>query len=174
MPMQKPGMTNFETQDVTSTKATLMPQSLSQVVLHVVFSTKNRHPWIKPFVREQLFAYMAGTVRELKQCECYRVGGVEDHVHLAIRLSRTITIADLVQHLKTSSSKWMKMQDGTLEQFAWQKGYASISAYPPHLQRLLDYIDAQEAHHRGISFQDEHRELLTEQGIEFDERYVWD
>jgi len=126
---------------------------------------------------------MAGTVRELDRCECYRVGGVEDHVHLAIRLSRTITIADLVQKVKTSSSRWIKEQvalrhslgdDVALEHFAWQQGYASVSAYYPRLSVLLDYIDGQEEHHRKMSFQDEYRALLNDHGIDFDERYVWD
>ena len=116
---------------------------------------------------------MAGTVRDLERCECYRVGGVEDHVHLAIRLSRTITIADLVQKVKTSSSRWIKEQDRALEHFAWQKGYASISAYYPDLHQLLAYIDGQEEHHRKATFQDEYRGFMTEHGIEFDERYVW-
>jgi putative transposase len=117
---------------------------------------------------------MAGTVRELERCECYRVGGVEDHVHLAIRLSRTITIADLVQQVKTGSSRWIKAQDRSLENFAWQQGYAALSANYPDLQHLLAYIDRQEEHHRKVNFQDEYRGLLNEHAIEFDERYVWD
>ncbi|MDX9751231.1 MAG: transposase [Flavobacteriales bacterium] len=151
-----------------------MPQSLSHVILHVVFSTKNRHPWLGTPVRSKLHAYMAGTVRELERCECYRVGGVEDHVHLAIRLARTITIADLVQHVKTSSSRWIKEQDTALIPFAWQKGYASLSISYPDLPRLLAFIDGQEGHHRKVTFQDEYRGFLIEHGIEFDERYVWD
>lgn len=151
-----------------------MPQSLSQVLIHLVFSTKNRQPWLSDTIRQPLHAYMAATVRELERCECYRVGGVEDHVHLAIRLSRTITIAELVQKVKTSSSRWIKEQDRALEHFAWQSGYASISAHYPELPRLLAYIDGQEEHHRKVTFQDEYQAFLTEHGIEFDERYVWD
>lgn len=151
-----------------------MPQSLSQVLVHLVFSTKNRHPWLKAPLRPSLHAYMAGTVRELDRCECYRAGGVEDHVHLAIRLSRTITIADLVQKVKTSSSRWVKEKDAALGGFAWQKGYASFSAYYLGLSGLLAYIDGQEEHHRKVGFQDEYRNLLNEHGIDFDERYVWD
>ncbi|MBL7982556.1 MAG: transposase [Flavobacteriales bacterium] len=151
-----------------------MPRSLSQVVLHVVFSTKNRYPWLMQPVRGRLHAYMEATARELERCVCYRVGGVEDHVHLAIGLSRTITIADLVQHVKTSSSRWVKEQDASLEQFAWQKGYAAFSVYHPDLDRSLGYIDGQEEHHRRSSFQEEYRAFMQEQAMEFDERYVWD
>jgi|JI6StandDraft_1071083.scaffolds.fasta_scaffold12648_2 putative transposase len=151
-----------------------MPQSLSQVIIHLVFSTKHRQPWLKAPFKQPLHAYIASTVRELERCECYRVGGVEDHVHLAIRLSRTITIADLVQKVKTSSSRWVKEQDRTLEHFAWQNGYAAFSVYYREMHRLLAYIDGQEEHHRKRTFQDEYRGLMTENGIEFDERYVWD
>jgi REP element-mobilizing transposase RayT len=117
---------------------------------------------------------MASTVRELERCECYRVGGVADHVHLAIRLSRTITIAEPVQKVKTSSSRWVKEQDPTLTSFAWQQGYASFSVYYRELSRLLDYIDGQEEHHRKLDFQEEYRTFLTDHGVAFDERYVWD
>lgn len=151
-----------------------MPQSLGQILVHLVFSTKNRHPWLKAALRPGLYAYMAGTVRELERCECYRVGGVEDHVHLAIRLSRTITMADLVQKVKTSSSRWVKEQDTALADFAWQKGYAAVSADYSRLPGLLAYIDGQEEHHRKVGFQEEYRSFLTEYGIDFDERYVWD
>ena len=157
------------------TKFTLpMPQSLGNVIIHLVFSTKHRHPWLKVPIRKRLHAYMASTVRELERCECYRVGGVEDHVHLAIRLSRTITVADLVQKVKTSSSRWIKEQDQALEQFAWQKGYAALSVNYTGLHRLLAYIDNQEEHHHIAGFQEEYRSFLTEHGVEFDERYVWD
>ena len=151
-----------------------MPQSLSQVIIHIVFSTKSRHPWLKASVRSRLHAYMAATIRELERSECYRVGGVEDHVHLAVRLARTITIADLVQHVKTSSSVWIKTQDAALMAFAWQKGYASFSASYKGLPGLLAYIDGQEEHHHKMTFQDEYRGFLNESGVEFDERYVWD
>ena len=151
-----------------------MPQSLSNVIIHVVFSTKHRTPWLKKPLRERLHAYMAVTVRELDGCECYRVNGVEEHVHLAIRLSRTITIAKLVEKVKTSSSKWIKTQDPELLEFAWQGGYFATSVYYREVDKLLTYIDRQEEHHRRVVFQEEYRSLLVENGVEFDERYVWD
>lgn len=117
---------------------------------------------------------MAVVTRELNGCECYRVGGVEDHVHLAVRLSRTTTVAELVEHVKTTSSRWMKHQGQELTSFTWQKGYAAHSAYYPHLDRLLAYIDRQEEHHRNRSFQKEYLAILDDHGIEYDERYVWD
>ena len=150
-----------------------MPQSLSFVLVHLIFSTKDRWPFINPEVRSTLHAYIATVARDA-ECECFRVGGVADHVHLAIRLSRTTNIAELVRHLKTTSSQWIKMQSPELKKFAWQRGYAAFSVGPTDLGALVDYIAGQEEHHRKRSFQDELRAFLKRYGVEFDERYVWD
>jgi REP element-mobilizing transposase RayT len=102
------------------------------------------------------------------------VGGVADHVHLAVRLSRTVTVAGLVEELKTSSSKWLKTQSPELMTFAWQRGYGAFSVGPADLNAVIAYIDGQEEHHRTRTFQEEYRAFLTKYRIEFDERYAWD
>ncbi|MBK7003145.1 MAG: IS200/IS605 family transposase [Rhodoferax sp.] len=150
-----------------------MPQSLSYLLTHIVFSTKNRAPVLDTTVRPTLYAYLATVTRNV-DCECLRVGGVADHVHLAIRLSRTITMAQLVEELKTASSKWLKIQSPALASFAWQRGYGAFSVGPSDLHVLLHYIDTQEEHHRTRTFQEEYRAFLNKYGIECDERYVWD
>ena len=150
-----------------------MPQSLSLVIVHVIFSTKERRPFIDTDTRPKLHAYLA-TVARNAGCEAYRVGGVADHVHFAIRLSRTITIADLVETLKTSSSKWVKTESRDLAPFAWQRGYGCFSVGPKDLHALTAYIDNQEHHHQKRTFQDEFRMFLNKYGVEFDEAYVWD
>ena len=150
-----------------------MPQSLSYLLTHIVFSTKDRTPVLDATVRTALHAYLATVARNV-DCECFRVGGVADHVHLAVRLSRTLTMAKLIEELKTSSSKWLKIQSPALASFAWQRGYGAFSVGPSDLNALLHYIDTQEEHHRVRTFQDECREFLTKNGIEYDERYVWD
>ena len=150
-----------------------MPQSLSLVIIHVTFSTKARHPFLDPDMRPKLHAYLATVARNLG-CDAYRVGGVADHVHLAIRLSRTFTIAALVEGLKTSSSKWVKTQSPALAAFAWQRGYGCFSVGPSDLDALRTYIEDQENHHRTRTFQEEYRAFLIKYGIEYDERYVWD
>ncbi len=150
-----------------------MPQSLSLVIVHVIFSTKERRPFIDTDTRPKLHAYLA-TVARNAGCEAYRVGGVADHVHFAIRLSRTITIAELVETLKTSSSKWLKTESRDLAVFAWQRGYGCFSVGPKDLKALTAYIDNQEVHHHTRTFQDEFRMLLNKYGVEFDEAYVWD
>ena len=150
-----------------------MPQSLSLVIIHVIFSTKDRHPFLEPDKRPPLHAYLA-TVARNAGCECYRVGGVADHVHLALRLSRTLAIAGLIENLKTSSSKWLKTQSAGLASFSWQRGYGCFSVGPMDLDTLCVYIDKQEEHHRTRTFQDELRMFLKKYGVEYDEEYVWD
>jgi REP element-mobilizing transposase RayT len=150
-----------------------MPQSLSLVIVHLIFSTKDRCSCLAESVRLSLYPYLA-TVARNTGCECYRVGGVADHVHIAVRLSRTITVAKLVEDLKTSSSKWLKNQQRELSGFAWQRGYGAFSIAPGDLESVIAYIDKQEEHHRKRTFQEEYRDLLGQCGIEFDERYVWD
>jgi len=150
-----------------------MPQSLDNVLLHIVFSTKDRTPCLGNSVRPALHAYIA-TVARNAGCECPRVGGVSDHVHLAIQFSRTTTIASLVEELKTSSSKWLKTEFSQLTGFAWQRGYGVFSVGPADLAALLTYIDEQEEHHRTRTFQEEYRAFLKKHRIFHDERYVWD
>ena len=150
-----------------------MPQSLSYLLTHIVFSTKDRVPVLDAPVRPALHAYLATVARNV-DCECFRVGGVADHVHLAVRLSRTTTMAQLIEELKTSSSKWLKTQSPALAAFAWQRGYGAFSVGPSDLNTLHHYIDTQEEHHRTRTFQDEYRDFLQKYGIEYDERYVWD
>jgi REP element-mobilizing transposase RayT len=148
-----------------------MPQSLSLLVVHVIFSTKDRRPVRNAEILPELFAYLA-TVARNTGSECYRVGGVADHVHLAIRLPRTKSVAEIVEGLKGASSRWLKTKG--IPDFAWQRGYAAFSVGPTDLGALVEYIANQEEHHRKRSFQDEFRALLKRYGVEFDERYVWD
>jgi len=150
-----------------------MPQSLSLVIVHVIFSTKDRFPCLDPATRPHLHAYLASVARNAK-CGGYRVGGTADHVHLAVRLCRTIAIAALVEELKTSSSKWLKRQRPGLARFAWQRGYGAFSVGPDDLEALLSYIDDQEEHHRIRTFQEEYLAFLKKYGVPYDERYVWD
>ena len=153
-----------------------MPQSLNKVILHMVFSTKDRRPFIDPEIRPRLHAYMAEVLRDIEppQSQAYRVGGVEDHVHIAATLPRTVTIAKLLETVKKESSSWIKKQGAQYHDFYWQNGYGNFSVSPSQLDQLIGYIDNQEEHHKTISFQDEYRKLLDKYKIDYDERYVWD
>ena len=150
-----------------------MPQSLAHILVHLVFSTKDREPFLSAAIRPSLHAYLAEVARNAG-CECYRVGGVFDHVHLAVTLPRPMSTATLVETVKTSSSKWIKPQAAALGAFAWQRGYGAFSVGPADREVLCSYIDQQEEHHRTRSFQDEYRNFLTKYGVSYDERYVWD
>jgi len=150
-----------------------MPQSLSFLLVHIVFSTKNRSPLLREELRKKLFVYLATVARD-NRCECYRVGGVADHVHLALRISRTTHVSELVKQLKVNSSVWVKDNFSNSAKFAWQRGYGAFSVGPADREALVHYIDMQEQHHRKISFQDEFRAFLNKYEIEFDEQYVWD
>ncbi|MBX2992309.1 MAG: IS200/IS605 family transposase [Bacteroidetes bacterium] len=151
-----------------------MPQSLANVLVHIVFSTKDRYPFLgdKDF-RSELHAYLGGTS---KACGCavLCIGGVADHVHLLCSLSRTMALANLIQELKVQSSKWAKTKKTTLRKFSWQNGYGVFSVGRGEINHIVDYIRNQEEHHRRTTFQDEYRALLREYEMEFDERYVWD
>jgi putative transposase len=151
-----------------------MGQSLAQIYLHVVFSTKDRRPFLQDeLAQKDLHGYLAGTCRNLES-PSIRVGGVEDHVHILCQLSKTLSVANRVCELKRESSKWLKEQAGVTPHFQWQQGYGAFSVSPSHVEGLCDYIRNQKEHHLRESFQDELRRLFCKYEIEFDERYVWD
>jgi len=150
-----------------------MPQSLSKVILQIVFSTKNREPWLEPDVRPRMHAYLATVCRDLG-AELVRVGGVADHVYIVTTLPRTVSQAEFIEQMKKTSSKWIKALDARYRGFFWQRGYGAFSVSLSQLDTVLDYVKAQQQHHRTRTFQEEYRELLRKHGIDFDERYVWD
>ena len=151
-----------------------MPQSLARIVLHVVFSTKHRTPFLADAsLRLRLHAYMAGVLQN-SGCEPIFINGVEDHVHVLCNLSRTVTVAKMVEELKTGSSKWMKQQGPACSDFHWQGGYSAFSVSQSNVEAVRGYIAGQEEHHRKMSFQDELRTLCQKHGIQIDEKYVWD
>jgi REP element-mobilizing transposase RayT len=151
-----------------------MPQSLSAVYIHLVFSTKERRPFLREkTTREALHAYLGGVSKQL-ECPTLIVGGVEDHVHLLARFGRTITQAEWVKELKRVSNSWLKEQGREYADFQWQGGYADFSVSQSNLEQVTKYIAGQEEHHRKMSFHDELRALLQKHDIEFDERYMSD
>ena len=151
-----------------------MPQSLAQIYIHLIFSTKDRAPLLSdPTLRAEMHSYLGGVCNTF-DCPVLRAGGVADHVHLLCRLGRSASVADLVKEIKQASSKWAKDRSPNLRDFYWQSGYGAFSVSPTHIERLIHYIANQEEHHRKESFQDEFRRLLRISGLEWDERYVWD
>jgi REP element-mobilizing transposase RayT len=148
-----------------------MPQSLVQIYVHIVYSTKSRQPFLKePDFRQRTHAYLAGIFKNVK-CPAVVIGGTDDHVHALCRLGKNIEVANLIRDVKRDSTKWIKIERPALDEFHWQAGYGAFSVSPSHVPALKQYIANQEAHHRKESFQDEFRRKY---GVEIDERYVWD
>ena len=151
-----------------------MPQSLAQVWLHAVFSTKNRKAFLEEMTfREQMFRMLAHHVKETG-CVVGTVGGHVDHVHLLIGLSRTLPISKLVEVIKVETSKWAKQEEGGAPDFAWQSGYAAFSVSFSNLPQVKDYVKNQDARHAKRNYQDEFRLLCERHEVKIDERYVWD
>jgi putative transposase len=150
-----------------------MPQSLCSVLIHLVFSTKNRTPCITPALEAELHPYMATVFRE-HDSPSLSIDGTADHIHALCALGRTITIADLVEEVKTGSSKWLKTKGREFQNFHWQRGYGAFSIGQSNVAELKRYIRNQKQHHRRVTFEDEYRKLLSRYEIDFDERYVWD
>ena len=151
-----------------------MPQSLAKILVHTVFSTKDRRSFLRDKIpREELHRYLGGILTNL-DCQPIIIGGVEDHVHLLCALSRTCEAATMVKEVKRGSSLWLKTKSADLADFAWQNGYGIFSIGFSQVESVRHYIAGQEENHREISFQDEFRQLLARYEIEFDERYVWD
>ena len=150
-----------------------MPQSLSSILVHIIFSTKNREPFITPTVETELHPYMATIFRQVKSPSLC-IDGTADHVQILFSLARVITIADLVEEVKTNTSKWIKTKGREFRNFHWQKGYGAFSIGQSNVSKLRRYIRNQKQHHRRITFQGEYRKFLAAYGIDYDERYVWD
>ncbi len=150
-----------------------MGQSLVQNYIHIVFSTKHREPLIKPPYENELHSYIAGTCKNL-DCQPVKIGGYTDHVHILCMLSKKIALVNLLEEVKTHSSKWMKTKDEALKIFYWQGGYGAFSVNPSQVDTIITYINNQHLHHSKKTFQDEYRAFLKKYNVVYDERYVWD
>jgi REP element-mobilizing transposase RayT len=148
-----------------------MSQSLSKVNVHIVFSTKYGHNLISDAIRNKLHAYLIGIVTNLGSYS-YELYANPDHLHILCTLPRTLTSADLISKIKSSSSKWLKLNG--VNGFGWQDGYAIFSVSSSKIDTVKNYIINQPEHHKKVAFRDEVRLFLKEYGIEYDEKYVWD
>jgi REP element-mobilizing transposase RayT len=150
-----------------------MGQSLAKIVVHLIFSTKERLPALTPAVRGELNAYMVGILRELES-PAILANSVADHAHILFVLSKNVALAKAVEEVKKGSSKWLKTKGAEFADFHWQNGYGGFSVSESNVAAVRRYIADQEEHHRRKTFQDEFRAFLQRYGVEYDEQYVWD
>jgi len=150
-----------------------MPGTYSQLLLHIVFSTKGRARWITTEVAERLHPYIGGIIRSEKG-SLHVIGGVEDHVHLYFRWRPDSSVSDLMRTVKSRSSKWVHETFPPLRDFAWQEGYAVFSVSKSQEDAVKNYIARYAEHHKQQDFETELLQFLRAHGVEFDERYVFD
>ena len=148
-----------------------MASSLTHLIYHIVFSTKERCPLVTENLSVELYPYMAGIIRG-EGGASLRIGGVSDHVHILTKLPASKSLSEILRRIKGNSSKWVNEQPRFCGQFAWQRGYAAFSVSQSVVERVAAYIGRQKEHHQAVSFHDELVSLLEKHGVEYDERYL--
>ena len=149
-----------------------MSQSLSHILIHLVFSTKERKNIIVESIREELYAYMGGILKSIDSTSII-INGTADHVHVLFRLSKTHALCEVIESVKKNSSKWIKSKGRQFELFQWQGGYGAFSVSESLGENVIKYIQNQEQHHRKISFKEELQQLLEKHGIKYNSEYLW-
>jgi putative transposase len=150
-----------------------MSQSLVQNLVHLIFSTKHRTPFLGPAIHPEVNSYLAGILREWDS-PAILAGSVADHVHILFSLSKNHALSKVVEEVKKGSSRWIKTKGKDFANFYWQNGYGAFSVSQSNVSAVQRYIATQEEHHRRVTFQDEFRAFLKKHGVEYEERYVWD
>ena len=149
-----------------------MANTYTSLFYHVVFSTKNREPFIGPDIEQRVWAYIGGVARQ-HNMTALQVGGIEDHIHVLVLAPPVLSPSQIAQYVKGDSSKWIHETFPTLRHFAWQTGYGAFSVSKSGVSSVVDYIQNQRQHHARKTFQAEYVEFLQRYGVEYDERYVW-
>jgi putative transposase len=149
-----------------------MANTFSNLLYHIVFSTKNRQPMIQPSFRGELEKFMTGIIKA-EGCSVIEIGGMPDHLHILARFRPDRSVSEMVRLIKANSSKWMNEMRGLGERFEWQTGYGAFTVSQSQVEKTREYVRNQEEHHRVRSFQEEYLGFLERHGIVYDERYVW-
>jgi len=150
-----------------------MADSYSALYYHIVFSTKNREPWISPDIEQRVWSFVGG-IADRNEMTPIKIGGLDDHLHIVVAIPPTLTISKAVQLLKGGSSRWIRTTFPDLETFGWQDGYGAFTVSKSQLPATITYVERQRERHTSWSFQQEYRTLLERHGIEFNERYLFD
>ncbi|HEX8890775.1 MAG TPA: IS200/IS605 family transposase [Pyrinomonadaceae bacterium] len=149
-----------------------MAHTYTNLLTHIIFSTKDRTPLIDAELKPKLFSYMGGIIREMRGTALI-INGITDHLHLLVGLPPTISMSEAMRVLKTNSSKWVHEMSKMRQTFGWQSGYGAFSVSQSNALAVSEYIAHQEEHHRRVSFQEEFVSFLKKHGIEYDERFIW-
>ena len=149
-----------------------MAQTLTRLLVHIVFSTKDRRNLIAPAIEPELHAYLGGICGN-RESPALAIGGTENHVHLLISLSKNIALSDLMMMLKKDSSKWIKKNRDAFREFYWQDGYGAFSIGESQVAAVTDYIRGQKMRHKTVTFEDEVVALAERYGVAFDPCYLW-
>ncbi len=147
-----------------------MPHTYTNFLYHIVFSTKDRFPFIKNESKPRFYDYIGGTIRGIGRI-CLEIGGVEDHIHLLVKLKPTLDVPKFLQELKPNVTNWTRRN--LYPKFEWQNGYGGFTVGESQIESVRRYIQNQEAHHKKVGFEEEFKDLLRKAGIEFDERFLW-
>jgi putative transposase len=150
-----------------------MSQSLARILLHLIYSTKNRERTIRDDIRDELHRYNAGILKELES-PAILINSVEDHLHILYAHSKNLSLSKVVEEVKKGSSKWIKTKGAEYSGFHWQTGYGAFSVSQSGVTDVVQYIQSQKEHHCRKTFQEEYREFLKRYEVTYDERYVWD
>lgn len=150
----------------------IIPQSFANMFAHLIFSTKDRKPFLDETIRPCVHAYLSSIIRSLDS-NYVVVGGVSDHVHILFDIGKLHAPVKFVEQLKRESSKFIKTLGPHYQNFYWQRGYGIFSVSPTHVASVEQYVRRQEEHHKVKTFQEEYREFLIRYGIDYDEQYVW-
>jgi len=149
-----------------------MANTYTALYYHLVFSTKNREPWIRHEIEDRIWAYLGGIARR-NEMTAIRVGGMPDHVHILTSIPKTLSVSKALQLLKGGSSIWVHETFPEFHRFGWQDGYGAFTVSQSQIDAVAAYIVNQREHHRKKTFQEEYRDFLREHGIAFDEQYAW-
>ena len=149
-----------------------MANTYTSLHYHIVFSTKNRAPWIDPSAEQRVWAYLGGIAKRNKM-KPLQIGGIDDHVHALVGAPAVLAPATIAQLIKGGSSAWIQETFPSMKGFGWQDGYGAFTVSKSNVPSVIEYIQGQREHHRATSFQDEYRALLKRHEIDWDERYIW-
>jgi putative transposase len=157
----------------TNQQENLMANTFTSLHFHIIFSTKQREPWIRPEFEERLWSYLGGIAckNDLKPLT---IGGVEDHIHMLVGLPPTVCVSEALKGIKGASSGWIKQNLPRCRGFSWQDGYGAFSVSKSQLAEVEKYIRGQREHHRLRTFQEEYRAFLDKHDIQYEEKYLWD